>query len=394
MFGCKPEEVILHGEISGIVTDTITTQPLQAVAVKLNPINDTTSTSSDGRFLFKSLIPGEYKIEVSKPPYAKGNRNVNVTSAITKNVYFALHKVPHPEFSERYVDFGFDSELKSFTIKNTGIKTLQYSLYKSQDWITVYPTSGEATTETDTFKVTINRTGLSYKKHIESIEVVSRIGIDLVRDTINVLVNGVMDQDKNYYGTVIIGTQVWLDKNLNTGLQLYSFLSSSSDNGIIEKYCYNDNKSYCDIYGGLYTYNEAMNYSPPNPIGPHQGICPVGWHIPDRNDRDILEEYLEFKTSKLKEAGTTHWHSPNTGATNETGFTALPGGLLYDCPFYETLCTNKKFLYEGQLLELWTTTEGLWDFGWDVDTFWHWSLGNSPNDAASIRCIKDPPENK
>jgi hypothetical protein len=58
---CKPEEIILHGEISGFITDTTNSQPLKAVPVKLNPVNDTTSTSGDGKYLFKSLMVYIYK---------------------------------------------------------------------------------------------------------------------------------------------------------------------------------------------------------------------------------------------------------------------------------------------------------------------------------------------
>jgi hypothetical protein len=70
LYRCKPEEIILHGEISGIVTDTLTNQPLQAVAVKLNPLDDTTSTGIDGKYLFKSLFPGTYEVLATKQAYA------------------------------------------------------------------------------------------------------------------------------------------------------------------------------------------------------------------------------------------------------------------------------------------------------------------------------------
>jgi uncharacterized protein (TIGR02145 family) len=324
-FSCKSEEIILHGEISGQVTDTTNSQPIQAVPVKLNPVNDITSTSSDGKYLFKSLIPGDYKIEVSKPPYATEIKKAKVTSAKTNEINFAIHKISYPRIYPKYLDFGFDSTLKSFTIKNTGTGKLNYSLFPTQDWITVNPNIGEATTETDTLKVAINRNGLSEKKHVESIEIISNIGLDLVKDTVYILVNGFMDQDSNYYGIVTIGTQTWMADNLNIGREI-QVGQEQQNNGIIEKWCYD-----CKTYGGLYNWREAMQYNPSDTgiVGKTQGVCPTGWHIPTPQEIFTLRDYLGGRQAaggKLKETGTVHWLPPNEGATNESGFTALSGG--------------------------------------------------------------------
>jgi uncharacterized protein (TIGR02145 family) len=399
LYCCKTEEIILHGEINGFVTDTATSQPLNGVPLKLNPAVDTTSTGIDGKYLFKNLIPGDYKIEVSKPPYSKGIRNVVVTSANTTEINFALHKIPYPEFSEKHLDFGFDSTFKSFTITNTGTGKLNYSITASQDWINVNPNIGEATNETDTLKVTINRTGLSEKKHIESIEIVSHVGPDLVRDTVYVLLNGVMDQDYNYYGAVKIGTQTWMAENLNTGRQVFSS-SELSDNGIIEKYCYNNKESNCEIYGGLYTWPEAMNYMSQDTgkIGTARGVCPVGWHIPTGDEWKTLSTYLgPSPGAALKETGFVHWDSPNLGATNITGFTALGAGGYYvsDClrpyenEFVELgritnfLSSETRTDLTGNPFSVFMTNEST-GLGFGQDGF---CTGDS------VRCIKDPPKN-
>jgi uncharacterized protein (TIGR02145 family) len=404
LYCCKTEEIILHGEISGIVTDTATSQPLQKVAVKLNPVNDTTSTSGDGKYLFKSLIPGEYKIEVSKPPYAINIRNVAVTSANISMVDFALHKIPYPEISPRHLDFGFDSTLKSFTIKNTGTGKLNYSLLPSQDWITVYPNIGDATTETDTFKVTINRTGLSEKKYMESIEVVSHIGQDLIRDTLYILLNGVMDQDKNYYGIVTIGSQTWLAENLNIGTEIPLLGQEQKDNGIIEKWCYD-----CKTYGGLYSWYEMMQYNPADSgvIGITQGICPVGWHIPTQIEVVTLSNYLGgggIAGGKMKETLTNHWLPPNAGATNESGFTALPGGMMRrgERTIYNPNPLDNDYFDQGYWAEFWLcTTYGppfpntavVFEINKD-DAFLSAQFSCIDYCGLSVRCIKDPPKNK
>jgi uncharacterized protein (TIGR02145 family) len=416
-FSCKPVEIILYGEISGLVTDTTTSQPLELVPVKLNPINDTTNTTSDGKYLFKSLIPGDYEIEVSKPPYASGKRSATVTSASITEVNFALHKIPHPLFSNRYLDFGLDSMPKYMTIKNTGIGKLKYDITPGQDWITVYPVSGEVTTETDTIMVTINRTELSEIKYKESIDIISHIGQDIMQDEIYVFLNGVLDyRDLNYYGIVKIGTQIWMKENLNVGTMNYvwhSAADSSSDNEIIERYCYENNVSNCDIYGGLYQWAEMMQYNPPDTglIGTTQGVCLDGWHLPTFKEWETLMYFLggykkEGKAGyfgigdKLKESGSSHWKVPNSGATNESGFTALPGGGL------------ASFSEEDWLLNRWTFS------GIGYDGFWMITRRNSgihifhsddsnniadvllniPMEASngtksyafSVRCIKNP----
>ena len=138
-------------------------------------------------------------------------------------------------------------------------------------------------------------------------------------------------RDGKSYSTVRIGLQCWFSKNMNVGTKIDGTLNQNHNN-IIEKYCYNNLESNCDIYGGLYQWKEMMSYSPSNPGGT-QGICPAGWHIPGEGEWNELTTFLGGMTTAggaLKESGYSHWYSPNTGATNTTGFTALPGGSRYN----------------------------------------------------------------
>ena len=106
-----------------------------------------------------------------------------------------------------------------------------------------------------------------------------------------------------------------------------------------------DSATYWDTYGALYTWAAVMNgeaSSNNNPSGV-QGVCPDGWHLPSDTAWKELEMYLGMSQAqadgtfirgtdeggKMKETGTTHWNSPNTGATNSSGFTALPGGYRH-----------------------------------------------------------------
>jgi uncharacterized protein (TIGR02145 family) len=132
-------------------------------------------------------------------------------------------------------------------------------------------------------------------------------------------------RDQKVYNTVLIGAQCWFAQNLNVGTRINS-QTAQSDNGIIEKYCYDDLESNCDMYGGIYQWNEAMQFSTTPGV---QGICPAGWHLPTDAEWTTLTTFLggeNIAGGKMKEAGVAHWLTPNIGATNSSGFTVLPAG--------------------------------------------------------------------
>jgi uncharacterized protein (TIGR02145 family) len=132
-------------------------------------------------------------------------------------------------------------------------------------------------------------------------------------------------RDGQVYNTVQIGTQCWLAQNLNYGTMIAASSPMAND-GMVEKYCYENAESRCLEYGALYQWDEAMQYVY---VESTQGICPSGWHIPSEAEWVILENFLGSKNvagGKMKETGYVHWVSPNTGATNSSGFTARAGG--------------------------------------------------------------------
>jgi uncharacterized protein (TIGR02145 family) len=132
-------------------------------------------------------------------------------------------------------------------------------------------------------------------------------------------------RDGKSYNTLLIGSQCWMTENLNIGMRINGF-QTQSDNQVIEKYCFSNLESNCDIYGGLYQWSEAMQYVTTPGM---QGICPEGWHLPSDGEWTSLTTFLgdvNVVGGKMKEAGYAHWKPPNTGATNTSGFTALPGG--------------------------------------------------------------------
>jgi uncharacterized protein (TIGR02145 family) len=330
------EPVILHGAISGTVIDAETSDPIQEGLIELSQndvITDTTITGNDGTFLLKNIVPGDYNVQVKKFAYSESSKNVKVEEAKTTEINISVSGVPKDSISETYLDFGLEVTSLKFVISNVGKKKLSYVINTSKNWIGINPFSGEIEIgKSDTIIVTIDRTGL-YDSIIykEKIDITSTGGPVPLQDTIGIYLNGVMDsRDIRYYKVVKIGTQTWMAENLDVGEKI-DIESGGRNNEIIEKLCYHDEEINCEIYGGLYDWEEAMDYNPSDSgtTGTTKGLCPIGYHMPtDKEWKSLIDYLVEGAGGKLKEAGTLHWKSPNTGATNETGFTALPGGFI------------------------------------------------------------------
>ncbi len=142
----------------------------------------------------------------------------------------------------------------------------------------------------------------------------------------------VVDIDGNLYATIQIGDQVWMAENLKvTHYRDGSTITNVTNNAewaalSSEGYCIqnNNDSNELEIYGALYNWYAATD---------SRKIAPEFWHVPTEEDWTILTTYLgggSVAGGKMKEAGYAHWNDPNTGATNESGFTALPGGYRYD----------------------------------------------------------------
>jgi uncharacterized protein (TIGR02145 family) len=195
----------------------------------------------------------------------------------------------------------------------------------------------------------------------------------------------VMDIDSNTYKLVKIASQVWMAENLkcthysngdpvtrvNTEIQ-WNSLS-------IGAYCIYYNEEYNkNIYGMLYNWMAAAD---------SRNICPEGFHVPDMMEWQILINNLGGEKSaggKMKETGSTHWKSPNVDASNESGFTALPGGLRNAYGNYNLINDFSLF---------WTSSEHNKHMA--IEYYLHYKLANiikekgSKLQGNSVRCIKD-----
>jgi uncharacterized protein (TIGR02145 family) len=211
----------------------------------------------------------------------------------------------------------------------------------------------------------------------------------------------VTDIDGNIYNTVWIGSQLWMAENLKTSRYAdgttIPFVNTSDDwaalNETSKAYCwYDDNIINKEIYGALYTWGAAMNGSAGSNKVPSgvRGVCPTGWHLPSDAEWSILETFLGGWTiagNKIKETGISHWAFPNPGATDESGFTGLPGGFRGYATNYNGKCSG-------------ITVRGEWWSSYElsgtpkqrtltVGSSYIFPFGNSRNWGLSVRCVRD-----
>ena len=146
-------------------------------------------------------------------------------------------------------------------------------------------------------------------------------------------------------------------------------------------YCnYNNDPNYATTYGRLYNWYTVVD---------SRNLCPIGWHIPTDTEWTTLTTYLggdSIAGGKLKEVGTTHWQSPNTAATNETGFTALPGG------YHDSGGAFGGIEIDGYW---WSTSENSPIIHWAWARYMYYELSfayrdyDYEPDGISVRCLKD-----
>ena len=204
----------------------------------------------------------------------------------------------------------------------------------------------------------------------------------------NLTYGTVTDIEGNIYNTINIGAQTWMAENLRTtkyrngdaiaevtGNTDWKNLSSAA-------YCNYENTSDAikiETMGRLYNWFAVSN---------NRNLAPEGWHVATDADWIELRTFLGGETiagGKLKETGSTHWISPNTGATNSSGFTALPSGRReYD---------NGTFINNGYDGFWWTSSAYNPDYSWYYDLHYTFASINRANFhkqyGFSVRCVKD-----
>lgn len=199
----------------------------------------------------------------------------------------------------------------------------------------------------------------------------------------------ITDIDGNIYQVIKIGNQNWMAENLRVthyrnGDEIPNEMDSATWStlwdGSIGAYCdYNNDVANAVTYGKLYNW-----YA----VNDNRNLAPAGWHVPSQVEWQALIDHLGGSTvagGKMKETGTSHWISPNTDASNESGFSALPGGYRH---YYYGFVKRRYLAY------FWSSTEH------DANDAWQFYLENINSEAIlevrkdkpcgfSIRCVKD-----
>lgn len=193
------------------------------------------------------------------------------------------------------------------------------------------------------------------------------------------------DVDGNVYHTVVIGYKVWTIENLKVSrYRNGDSIPCVSDSANWYKlnggaFCYYGNdRNNKSVYGLLYNSHAARD---------SRGLAPQGWHVAtDQDWQELADEYKGFSKAggKLKEQGTAHWKSPNTGAGNESGFTALPGGCRMATGNFKDI----------GLSGYWTSIDliGYASYAKQLDydkSELHLTSFSGVGDGYSVRCVRD-----
>jgi uncharacterized protein (TIGR02145 family) len=171
--------------------------------------------------------------------------------------------------------------------------------------------------------------------------------------------------------------------------------NDQTNNSTLEKYCYNNDPANCTTFGGLYQWAEAVQYqngagisTSPNPAftGNVRGICPTGWHLPSDAEWGTLETFLGgsgVAGGALKSTSGL-WTSPNTGATNSSGFSALPGGYRYTYGTFANIGYNSCFWSSSESSSTLAVIRYLNYFNSDIFRGYDYKYG-----GFSARCTQD-----
>jgi uncharacterized protein (TIGR02145 family) len=381
--GCNNNpETPINGTIQGRVMNTAGDTLIGSASVSTNPPTSAVSTDAQGNYTINSVSAGQYTVGASKDGYNIGSVAVSVVAGqtTTADIYLGINGTI---FSAPTITTQPQSQTVTvgqsvtFSVTATGTAPLWYQWYKDGAKI-----SGASSSSYSIPNVQAGNAGtFTVKVSNGTLPNATSNGAVL---TVNPASGTVNDIDGNVYHTVAIGTQVWTVENLKaTRYKDSTAIPLVTDNAAwaaltTPGYCWNNNDpaTYKNTYGALYNWHTVNTGK----------LAPTGWHVPTDSEWTVLITYLGGESvagGKLKEAGTSHWLSPNTGATNETGFSALPGGCRYSAGTFNNV---------GSFGIWWTATAYDASYSWDRHLYYEFAYVSrifNYADGFSVRCIKD-----
>jgi uncharacterized protein (TIGR02145 family) len=352
--------------------------------VLLNKQNYSPSAGSGGQKQIE-LAPGMYKLEIAKEGYYPQSETFEITRGESlQKTYSLTAKTGKLQFTVQPLDAKVTLSRNGQTIKS----------WSGMQYLKDLPVGS--------YTLKANAPGRAVSEKLVTIgeNQTAILDLQLRKQTTNKLSGetGTMtDIDGNVYKTIKIGNQVWMAGNLKvTRYRNGDPIPNVTNQDQWEKlrsgaYCaYNNNNGNVSTYGLLYNW-----YA----IDDSRNIAPEGWHMPTDEEWKELEMHLGMSRSeadkssywrgtdeggKLKESGTTHWNSPNSGATNSSGFTALPGGFRYGSGKFNNMGTHGYW---------WSATASYRNNAWSRYLYYNYSdtyrSSSNKRNGFSVRLVRD-----
>jgi uncharacterized protein (TIGR02145 family) len=332
---------------------------------------------------------GTYFIKTEIDPAGGTNYTIIGTSQLLSVPYALFAKSAGNGFSGSYTDLTnkpalFDGNWTSLIGKPTTIAG--YGITDAVSTTGIQTITGNKTFNgTVSIKKPLSNTNAANKIYVDSLIIKVMNSFAKSDETFTSPTAGtIKDIDGNTYHIIKIGSQWWTVENLRVAhYRDGSYIPKVTDNTAWATMstgarCFynNDSITYSAIYGAFYNW-----YS----VADSRNLCPVGWHVPADIEWAALSTYLggnSIAGGKIKETGTTHWTSPNTGATNESGLTILAGG-------YRT----SNFTGMGLYGDYWTSTSFSSSNAWYIGLIYNTSTIGTSNFMKAlgipVRCIRD-----
>jgi uncharacterized protein (TIGR02145 family) len=336
---------LIMADISGIVTDT-NAIPIAGATVQLEKGGQTATTNADGSFTLSGItgIISSQNNLLSPHKFSATIQNGVLCLNITKKIAVMVTTFDLTGKALSVIKVNLDAGTHSLVLPQRSNGIYLYDIKSGNSEVVLRDNFlSEMSHKTTMANQRFESTGLAKQAKVaDAINDVIAItktgylnyqGIVMNSDssgmTIKLVASAgtVTDTDGNVYQTVKIGTQIWMAENLkttryNNGLSIPLISDSVAWSNLkASGFCWynNDSVNNKNTFGALYDWYTVQTGN----------LAPNGWHVPTDSEWTVLTNYLggiSIAGGVLKEAGLLHWSSPNTGAKNTTGFSALPGG--------------------------------------------------------------------